>query len=65
MTLKAWERGQAMPLYEYHCEKCSKDFSARLSFEDYDRKKVTCPHCKSRRVRQLMHAVNVKTSKTS
>ena len=54
-----------MPTYDFHCEKCGKEFSRNLSFEEFDRRKVKCPHCKSERVRAMVLSVSVKTSKKS
>lgn len=54
-----------MPTYDFHCEKCGKEFSRTLSFEEFDRRNVRCPGCKSERVRAVVLSVSVKTSKKS
>ena len=41
-----------MPIYEYHCEKCGKDFET-LVFGD---EKPACSHCDSKKVVRLMSA---------
>ena len=54
-----------MPLYEFHCNDCQKDFSLPLSVKDYERGDFACPHCKSRSVEQTLAGVGVITSKKS
>lgn len=54
-----------VPIYEYHCEKCKKDFAETMRLEDYGRKQVKCVYCQSKQVRRLMGSVSVKTSKKS
>lgn len=39
-----------MPIYEYHCEKCGKDFEYLVFGQDQPR----CPDCESRKVCKLM-----------
>lgn len=39
-----------MPIYEYHCSKCKKNFEV-LVFGD---KEVTCPTCKKKKVKKIM-----------
>ncbi len=36
-----------MPLYEYHCRECGRDFSLRLHIEEHDSKRPKCPECGS------------------
>lgn len=43
-----------MPTYEYRCEKCHKAFSLVLTIKQHDIRRVTCPKCHSRAVRQLI-----------
>ena len=54
-----------MPTYEYHCEKCNKDFSRTARFQEYNREEVRCPQCDGKDVRRLVVSVSVKTSKKS
>ncbi len=54
-----------MPTYDFHCEKCKKDFAKTMSFKERDRKHVECPHCNSKQVQQVVTAVSVKTSSKS
>ncbi len=50
-----------MPIYEYHCKKCDKDFEY-LVFRKNE--KVHCPECNGKNVKRLMSACGY-TSKGS
>jgi putative FmdB family regulatory protein len=39
-----------MPIFEYVCKDCSKNFEALV----YGEKKAQCPHCKSKRLEQKL-----------
>lgn len=55
-----------MAQYEFECENCSKRFTVEQSFTEHDRKQPPkCIHCGSRKVRQLISEVHVKTDKKS
>lgn len=54
-----------MPTYEYKCEKCNGKFSLTLSISAHDKEKVTCPKCKSSKVRQQVTGFITKTSRKS
>ena len=41
-----------MPIYEYHCEQCSKDFECLVMGSD----SPSCPDCKGDRIHRLMSA---------
>ncbi len=48
-----------MPLYEYHCEACSRDFEEQqsLSFNPAD---TECPHCDQKKaVRKVSSSVSM------
>jgi putative FmdB family regulatory protein len=59
------ERRAAMPLYEYYCEKCHKEFSTTMSMSEHEKTKAACPGCGSRDVRPLMGTIFTQTSKKS
>ncbi len=44
-----------MATYDYHCEKCNKDFELEISINDYDKvkDKQTCSNCGSKLTRVL------------
>lgn len=57
-----------MPTYEFHCEKCAKNFEQIWLLSEYDKQiKAThkCPKCNSTKVVRTISAVQVKTSKKS
>jgi len=54
-----------MPTYDYRCVDCHKAFSVQLTFEQHDRKKVRCPKCGSRHVKQQVSEFFAITSKKS
>ncbi|MFQ5449108.1 MAG: FmdB family zinc ribbon protein [Nitrospinaceae bacterium] len=39
-----------MPSYDHTCNKCKKNFVVEMRISEVDKKKVTCPECKSRDV---------------
>ncbi len=55
----------AMPHYEFLCNKCKKLFSKILTISEYEKGKVTCPHCRSKDVEQSWSAFYAITSKKS
>jgi len=63
-TLPRQERS-SMPLYEFHCPHCQKDFTQALTVHDYEEKSYACPECKSKDVERVFANVGVITSKKS
>jgi len=63
-SVRCWKE-ENMPFYEFFCEKCKKQFSLKLSLKDYEKKKYTCPKCKSRKVKQQISTFQTKTSRKS
>jgi putative FmdB family regulatory protein len=51
-----------MPTYEYHCEKCGKDFSLILSLSEHEQKQK-CPYCKSQKITQQVSTFIPKTTR--
>jgi len=41
-----------MPIYEYHCDKCSHDFESIV----FGKEKPACPVCSSKKVNKLISA---------
>ena len=41
-----------MPIYEYHCNKCEKDFECLV----FGKERPNCPSCNSKKVNKLMSA---------
>jgi putative FmdB family regulatory protein len=55
-----------VPFYDYECRECQKTFTRQESFEEHDcRSSLKCPECGSRKIRQLVPAAHVQTSKKS
>lgn len=46
-----------MPEYTYACLDCNRVFNVRLSYQEYGRVPVTCPHCGSRQVERRIGRV--------
>jgi putative FmdB family regulatory protein len=42
----------AMPIYEFHCEKCAKDSEILVRSQDW--KGTECPHCGSRKLNKKL-----------
>ena len=55
-----------MPVYEYFCDKCKKDFEVVLTLKEHDHEEaIVCPKCKSHKVHQLAAAFTAMTAKKS
>jgi putative FmdB family regulatory protein len=54
-----------MPTYEFHCDKCKKNFSIVISISDYEKKKFSCPACKGKKLTQRISSFQTVTSKKS
>jgi putative FmdB family regulatory protein len=56
-----------MPLYEYKCLECDKEFIVALSLSERQRGVIVqCPGCNSKKVRQMISPFIAKTaSKTA
>ena len=54
-----------MPIYRYRCENCKRRFEIFLSYEDYDKKTVLCPHCDSDRVQRRIERIRITKSEES
>ncbi|MGI6639279.1 MAG: FmdB family zinc ribbon protein [Desulfobulbus sp.] len=50
-----------MPLYEYHCRSCDKDFE-QLTTSAASQQIVACPHCGSTEVRKQISASSHRSS---
>ena len=54
-----------MPTYAFVCESCKKSFSLRLKVSEYEKKKISCPKCKGKKVAQQITSFQTITSKKS
>lgn len=53
-----------MPTYEYLCRRCTHVFEKRMTLEEKQNAKATCPKCGSEDVRQQFFGVNFLGKKT-
>ncbi len=54
-----------MPNYEFRCLDCRRRFDVFLSYSDYGKVSVTCPHCKSSRVERKIGRIRFARSEES
>ncbi|MEW6326122.1 MAG: zinc ribbon domain-containing protein [Thermodesulfobacteriota bacterium] len=54
-----------MPTYEYQCMKCNEVFTVVLSLAEHEKKKVSCPKCKGKKIKQQISHFMTKTSRKS
>jgi putative FmdB family regulatory protein len=54
-----------VPIYEFECEKCGKEFELTLSVHQFEKKEFVCPACQAREVQPLVTSTNVITSRKS
>jgi putative FmdB family regulatory protein len=52
-----------MPSYDYRCEKCRKTFTVVFTMKEHESRKVTCPKCRSRVVKQQIRPFFAVTSR--
>jgi len=51
-----------MPLYEYKCQACSKAVRLFMTFDEFDQKQPSCPHCGSDKLQRRISRVAVAKS---
>ncbi|OQY31816.1 MAG: zinc ribbon domain-containing protein [Thermoplasmata archaeon] len=54
-----------MPSYEYRCLDCKKTFEIFLSYAEYGKKVVLCPHCAGEQVERIIRPIRVARSEES
>ena len=54
-----------MPIYEFSCNKCGKQFELALTIREREEKKLRCPDCSSTKVQQKFGTFSAKTSRKS
>lgn len=54
-----------MPIYEYACRQCGKNFSVTMSISAHDTKKVRCPKCQGAKVIRHYSVFFAQTAKKS
>ena len=54
-----------MPTYDFICNNCNQRFDVFMTFSEYGKKPVLCPHCNSKNVRRRMTKVRIAKSEES
>lgn len=54
-----------MPTYEYRCLDCQRRFEKFISYSDYGKQPVRCPHCGSDRIQRRIGRVRIARSEDS
>ena len=54
-----------MPVYDFLCTACGKEFALTLRIAEYDKHDAACPHCQSREVERAVTSVEVVTPRKS
>jgi putative FmdB family regulatory protein len=54
-----------MPIYEFECQACKKIFSLAMKVAELEAAKITCPHCGSEDVSQVLSLFSAVTSRKS
>ena len=54
-----------MPIYDFTCLECGREFTLVLSLSEHDQKQFVCPHCDSTAVERRVTTCEVITSKKS
>ena len=64
-SVRNHEGGSAMPVYEYHCDKCEQEVTLTLSIREHDKGPIKCPKCGGKDLRPLLSGFMTQTSKKS
>jgi putative FmdB family regulatory protein len=62
---EAFRYNLSMPLYDFVCQECQNRFDVYLTYDQYGKKRVTCPACKSKNTRRRLPRVRVAKSDDS
>lgn len=54
-----------MPTYQYRCLDCKRRFEIYLTYSEYGKKHVTCPHCSSNQVQRRIGRIRIAKSEES
>jgi putative FmdB family regulatory protein len=54
-----------MPNYEYRCLNCKRRFEVYLSYSEYGKQSIQCPHCSSEQVRRRIGRIRFARSEES
>ena len=54
-----------MPMYEYLCLDCKKEFLLALTLKEHENREATCPSCGSKKLEQEITSFIAKTASKS
>lgn len=54
-----------MPNYEYRCLNCGRRFEVYLSYSEYGKRQINCPHCQSDRIKRRIGRIRFARSEES
>jgi putative FmdB family regulatory protein len=54
-----------MPNYDYRCLNCKRRFEVYLSYNDYGKQSLRCPHCNSEQVKRRIGRIRFARSEES
>lgn len=54
-----------MPRYDYRCTACGKTFEVKLTFDEVDEARPSCPKCNSKRTRRKLAAASMRRGRSS
>ncbi len=54
-----------MPIYEYRCLECQKRFSVSMTYQEYGKREVACPHCQGNNIQRRIGRIRVARSEES
>jgi putative FmdB family regulatory protein len=58
-----WE--DKMPYYDFRCLDCKRRFSTFITYNDYGKKNVVCPHCASENIQRRIGRIRIAKSEDS
>lgn len=54
-----------MPVYSFTCKECKKSFTQQMTLAEYEKRRVACPKCNSKKVEQRVAAFFAVSAKKS
>ena len=54
-----------MPNYSYRCLDCHKRFEIFMTYDEYGKKQVACPHCASLNIQRRIGRIRIAKSEES
>lgn len=54
-----------MPNYEYRCLNCRRRFEVYLSYSEYGKRSLQCPHCQSEEIQRRIGRIRIAHSEES